>query len=160
MDQTGVSPQRANDVRQGRARDLRLSAQQHIIAGPSHTNVTVFEGSVQYAVFPPGEPLVCYGTSRIGLGSKCWGRKEDGMKTLRRRGFAILLVAGLISPGLAARARAQQKPEPLKLQVGEVAPDFKLQYFDGHDLKDVRLSDYRGKKNVVLAFYIFAFTGG
>jgi peroxiredoxin len=24
----------------------------------------------------------------------------------------------------------------------------------------VKLSDYRGKKNVVLAFYIFAFTGG
>ena len=26
--------------------------------------------------------------------------------------------------------------------------------------KDVKLSDYRGKKNVVLAFFIFAFTGG
>jgi len=25
--------------------------------------------------------------------------------------------------------------------------------------KDVKLSDYRGKKNVVLAFYVFAFTG-
>jgi peroxiredoxin len=24
----------------------------------------------------------------------------------------------------------------------------------------VKLGDYRGKKNVVLAFYIFAFTGG
>jgi peroxiredoxin len=24
----------------------------------------------------------------------------------------------------------------------------------------VKLSDYRGKKNVVVAFYIFAFTGG
>ena len=48
----------------------------------------------------------------------------------------------------------------MKLKVGDAAPDFKLQYFDGHDLKDVSLSDYRGKKNVVLAFYIFAFTGG
>jgi peroxiredoxin len=36
----------------------------------------------------------------------------------------------------------------------------KLQYFDGKDLKDVTLSQYRGKKNVVLAFYVFAFTGG
>jgi peroxiredoxin len=35
-----------------------------------------------------------------------------------------------------------------------------MQYFDGKDLKDVSLSDFRGKKNVVLAFYIFAFTGG
>ena len=45
-------------------------------------------------------------------------------------------------------------------KVGDLAPDFKLQYFDGHDLKDVSLSDYRGKKQVVLAFYVFAFTGG
>jgi len=48
----------------------------------------------------------------------------------------------------------------LKLKVGEEAPDFTLRYFDGNDLRDVHLSDYRGKKNVVLAFYIFAFTGG
>ena len=45
-------------------------------------------------------------------------------------------------------------------KVGDKAPDFTLKYFDGGDLKDVKLSDYRGKKNVVLAFYIFAFTGG
>lgn len=58
---------------------------------------------------------------------------------------------------------AQEKkepPPPPKLKVGDVAPDFKLQYFTGDDLKDVSLSDYKGKKNVVLAFYIFAFTGG
>ena len=47
-----------------------------------------------------------------------------------------------------------------RLRVGAAAPDFKLQYFDGKDLKDVSLSQYRGKQNVVLAFYIFAFTGG
>jgi len=35
-----------------------------------------------------------------------------------------------------------------------------LKYFDGSNLKDVSLSDYRNKKNVVVAFYIFAFTGG
>lgn len=45
-------------------------------------------------------------------------------------------------------------------KVGDMAPDFKLQYFDGGNLKDISLSQYRGKKNVVLAFYIFAFTGG
>lgn len=45
-------------------------------------------------------------------------------------------------------------------KVGDVAPDFTLHYFDGNNLKDVKLSDFRGKKNVVLAFYIFAFTGG
>lgn len=45
-------------------------------------------------------------------------------------------------------------------KVGDVAPDFTLKYFDGSNLKDVKLSEFRGKKNVVLAFYIFAFTGG
>ncbi len=60
------------------------------------------------------------------------------------------------------QAWAQSKPEPaaLKLKMGDVAPDFKLQYFDGSNLKDVSLSQYRGKSNVVVAFYIFAFTGG
>jgi len=48
----------------------------------------------------------------------------------------------------------------MSLKVGDKAPDFKLQYFDGSELKNVSLSDYHGKKNVVLAFYIFAFTGG
>jgi peroxiredoxin len=41
-----------------------------------------------------------------------------------------------------------------------MAPDFNLKYFDGTDRKDIKLSDYRGKKNVVLAFFVFAFTGG
>ncbi len=60
----------------------------------------------------------------------------------------------------ATAVLAQENKPPLSLKVGDVAPDFKLQYFDGHDLKDVTLSEYRGKKNVALAFYVFAFTGG
>jgi hypothetical protein len=70
-----------------------------------------------------------------------------------------LLIAALAI--VSAQAVAQDKaPPPPKLKVGDVAPDFKLQYFTGSDLKDVTLNDYKGKKNVVLAFYIFAFTGG
>ena len=45
-------------------------------------------------------------------------------------------------------------------KVGEMAPDFTLKYFDGNDLKEVSLSQYRGKKNVVVGFFVFAFTGG
>ncbi len=72
-----------------------------------------------------------------------------------------LLLGVLLGAGVSGPARLEAgAPEELKLHVGDAAPDFKLQYFDGKDLKDVRLSDYRGKKNVVLAFYIFAFTGG
>jgi hypothetical protein len=72
-----------------------------------------------------------------------------------------LMVAAMLSPQLSQPLRAEgNQPTPMKLKVGDQAPDFKLQYFDGNDLKDVSLSQYRGKKNVVVAFYIFAFTGG
>jgi hypothetical protein len=72
---------------------------------------------------------------------------------------AFMLLAVLMSPQLQADEKKPAPPPP-KLKVGDAAPDFKLQYFTGNDLKDVNLSDYRGKKNVVLAFYVFAFTGG
>jgi hypothetical protein len=68
------------------------------------------------------------------------------------------IVAGTMT--LSTASFAQNKGDSAMPKVGDVAPDFKLQYFDGNDLKDVKLSDYRGKKNVVVAFYIFAFTGG
>ncbi len=45
----------------------------------------------------------------------------------------------------------------LKLRVGDTAPDFTLRDQTG---QPVSLHDYRGKKRVVLAFYVFAFTGG
>jgi len=82
------------------------------------------------------------------------------MKIALKGRLVALLLAGTLIPGFSSSLQAQEKSEPLKLKVGDVAPDFKLEYFDGHNLKDVRLSDYRGKQNVVLAFYIFAFTGG
>jgi hypothetical protein len=72
---------------------------------------------------------------------------------------ALTLLAVLISPLLQAADKKPLPPLP-PLKVGDAAPDFKLQYFTGRNLKDVNLSDYRGKKNVVLAFYVFAFTGG
>jgi peroxiredoxin len=68
----------------------------------------------------------------------------------------VVLISSLTLPLSAAG----KEPAPTKLKIGDQAPDFKLQYFDGNDLKDVSLSQYRGKKNVALAFYIFAFTGG
>jgi peroxiredoxin Q/BCP len=46
---------------------------------------------------------------------------------------------------------------PMRAAVGDVAPDFSLAATNG---KTVKLSDYRGQKTVVLAFYPKAFTGG
>jgi peroxiredoxin len=43
------------------------------------------------------------------------------------------------------------------LKIGDQAPDFALTDTAG---QLVKLSDFRGKKNVVLAFYVLAFTGG
>lgn len=43
------------------------------------------------------------------------------------------------------------------LKVGDAAPDFSLPASTG---KTVKLSDYLGKKTVVLAFFPKAFTGG
>ncbi len=49
--------------------------------------------------------------------------------------------------------------ETKTLKVGDQAPDFTLPTGKGtSDKPTVSLSDYRGKKNVVLAFYPFAFT--
>jgi peroxiredoxin len=42
--------------------------------------------------------------------------------------------------------------------VGEVAPDFDLPACTGEERHRVRLGDFRDKKNVVLAFYVLAFT--
>jgi len=82
--------------------------------------------------------------------------KGRGLSTI----LAIWLVAAAIVCPLARAQGGKAEAAPLKLKVGDVAPDFKLQYFDGKDDKEVSLSQYRGKSNVVLAFYIFAFTGG
>ena len=79
----------------------------------------------------------------------------------------------LMSAGIAA---AQMKPSqtqtqtptspPAKttpivphttLKVGDKAPEFTLRATDG---KTYKLSDFKGQKNVVLAIYVLAFTGG
>lgn len=79
-----------------------------------------------------------------------------------KRMLSGLLAAGLLAGAFATTpAFAQINKEGSSMpKVGDTAPDFALKYSDGKDLKEVKLSDYRGKKNVVLAFYVFAFTGG
>ncbi len=66
--------------------------------------------------------------------------------------LACTLVAAL-ALGLGISAVASAAP----LKVGDKAPDFTLPDQNGNK---VSLSQFLGKKNVVLAFYVLAFTGG
>ncbi len=44
------------------------------------------------------------------------------------------------------------------LRVGDIAPDFELPGVLGEKRRNFRLSDYRGKQNVVIAFYVLDWT--
>jgi cytochrome oxidase Cu insertion factor (SCO1/SenC/PrrC family) len=64
------------------------------------------------------------------------------------------------TPTPAPTPQAQSAPPAAPkthLKVGDPAPDFTLSNTKG---EKVKLSDFKGKKNVVLAFYVLAFTGG
>lgn len=65
--------------------------------------------------------------------------------------FWNVAIAGLaIAVGMSADAAAE-------LKVGDDAPSFELKGSDG---KIYRMSDLKGKKAVVIAWYPKAFTGG
>jgi cytochrome oxidase Cu insertion factor (SCO1/SenC/PrrC family) len=74
-----------------------------------------------------------------------------------RRGMAKLGLSAALLLSLVAAASAQAQAPKTHLKVGDPAPDFTL-----IDTKrqPVKLSDFKGEKGVVLAFYVLAFTGG
>lgn len=65
-----------------------------------------------------------------------------------------LAILAVVSLGTAASGQSPMTPT---LKVGDVAPDFALQGTDG---KTHKLSDYRGKSSVVIAWFPKAFTRG
>lgn len=73
---------------------------------------------------------------------------------------AILSIALALAMVPAVAQEQKKPPEPLALKAGDTAPDFTLLHYDGQGVKPVSLKDFRGKKNVVVAFFVFAFTGG
>lgn len=76
---------------------------------------------------------------------------RSGLRTMAlTTGLLAVLAAGLLSAQNVNVAHTT-------LKAGDMAPDFTL--LDNH-WNPVHLSDYRGKKNVVLAFYVLAFTEG
>ena len=84
----------------------------------------------------------------------------------RRTAVQMLGTLALLGPtaGTSLLAQSDKKEEKKEappapaLKVGDMAPDFTLR--DQTFQKQVSLHDFKGKKNVALAFYIFAFTGG
>jgi hypothetical protein len=85
---------------------------------------------------------------------------------------ALSVIVLLAAASWAAAQTPSPTPPPQRtapaaphtsLKVGQPAPDFTLpSSISGADGRKVsyKLSDFKGKKNVVLAFYVFAFTGG
>lgn len=73
----------------------------------------------------------------------------------RRRAILSAAAAGLA--GAIGAAGQGMQPPKTHLKMGDTAPDFELSSTAGGKVK---LSDWRGKKNVILAFFPAAFTGG
>jgi cytochrome oxidase Cu insertion factor (SCO1/SenC/PrrC family) len=79
------------------------------------------------------------------------------MKYLSALLGGLLLLAPAVPIPMAAQEPQKPAITETNLKVGEMAPDFTLP----SDQKDpFTLSQYRGKKTVILAFYVLAFTGG
>ena len=82
---------------------------------------------------------------------------------VRRFPLLILVMASLTvtvfsqQPAATQTTTPQPAPPKTHLKVGQPAPEFILTDTEG---KEVKLSDFKGNKNVVLAFYVLAFTGG
>ena len=75
-------------------------------------------------------------------------------------------VAAASQGGAAPAAQTPPPPPPPAVKVGEPMPDFSLSYLepapaDGRPTpKTVKLSDFKGKQVVVLAFFPAAFSPG
>jgi peroxiredoxin len=78
-------------------------------------------------------------------------------EALVKRRFAPILPVALALIIFPDRDLLAEEPPPVELGVGKPAPDFTLRDEKG---KDVKLSGFRGKKNVLLAFYAKDFTPG
>ena len=94
-----------------------------------------------------------------------------GDHVMIKRILGLLFLLGTVLASAAAQtptpsptpARTPPPAPHTNLKVGQAAPDFTLPSTaigpDGRGMR-FKLSDFKGKKNVVLAFYVLAFTGG
>jgi AhpC/TSA family len=83
-------------------------------------------------------------------------------------GSALLVGAATVAVVAAGRPQPAQAPPaspPPAVKVGDAAPDFTLPYLvpkpdGGFETRQVALSSFKGKQNVVLAFFPAAFSPG
>jgi hypothetical protein len=95
------------------------------------------------------------GFTGLDSGEMGWaGFRFKGVNEMIKKSGALFLFLAIL--GVTALAQ-QPAPPKTQLKVGQPAPEFTLTDTEG---KEVKLSDFKGKKNVVLAFYVLAFTGG
>ena len=72
-----------------------------------------------------------------------------------KRFVSALLCAGLVLA--AAGGLRSEETDMMELKKGDKAPDFEL---EGSDGKTYKLSDFKSKRAVVIAWFPKAFTGG
>ena len=79
----------------------------------------------------------------------------------------MVLMAAAATAGAqqAGQPAAPPPPPPPAIKVGDAVPDFTLPYMapkagGGYENKEMKLSDFKGKQNVVLAFFPAAFSPG
>jgi hypothetical protein len=78
---------------------------------------------------------------------------------------ALALASGLPAGASAQGQNAPPPPPPPAVKVGQAAPDFTLPYLvakpdGGFETRQVTLSSFKGKQNVVVAFFPAAFSPG
>jgi hypothetical protein len=78
---------------------------------------------------------------------------------------AFALASGLPAGASAQGQSAPPPPPPPAVKVGQAAPDFTLPYLvakpdGGFETRQVTLSSFKGKQNVVVAFFPAAFSPG
>lgn len=83
---------------------------------------------------------------------------------LMNTGIMVLGAGLLMSATASAQAPNAAPPPPPSVKVGQAAPDFTARYLSMDNgrpnFKSVKLSEYKGQKNVVLAFFPAAFSPG
>src|SRR5436190_16509484 len=85
---------------------------------------------------------------------------------MTQRALGFLMSAATLLSGANAFAQAPNAapPPPPSVKVGQAAPDFSARYLAMENgrpgFKQVKLSEFKGQKNVVLAFFPAAFSPG